>query len=206
MAIVEAAPEMGQTGLPAPPHRPARSRRPFAARGGRRVRTPTRLQMEATECGAAALGIVLAYYGRWVSLEELRVACGVSRDGSRATSLLKAARQYGLVAAGYRHEVDELRSRRLPFIVFWKFNHFVVVEGFGRNTVYLNDPATGPRVVSAAEFHEAFTGVVLACEPGPDFRRGGARPDLLRPLARRLAGSTPALAFLTVAGLGLVAL
>lgn len=169
-----------------------------------RVKTPTLLQMEAVECGAASLGIMLSYYGLIVPLPELRSNCGVSRDGSKASNVLKAGRNYGMQAKGFKKDLTQLKEIKPPYIVFWNFNHFLVVEGFVEERVCLNDPATGPRSVTIQEFDEAYTGVVLIMEPGPEFKKGGRKPSIINALLTRLQNSYKELLFCILAGFFLV--
>ena len=164
-------------------------------------RTPTILQLEVAECGAACLGIVLAHHGRWVSLETLREACGVSRDGSTAGDLANAARQYGLKVTALRREPHQLQKLPLPAILFWEFNHFVVFEGFHRGRYYVNDPANGRRTINEENFDHQFTGIAMSLEPGPEFRRGGAKPSVLRRIWPWLRDAKAPLAFASGCGL-----
>jgi NHLM bacteriocin system ABC transporter peptidase/ATP-binding protein len=185
------------------PH--AAQKPPAKSKPVRRVTTPTVLQMEAVECGAAALAMVLAHHGRVVPLEELRVDCGISRDGSKASNVLRAARAHGLVAKGFRKEPAALRQIAPPMILHWNFNHFVVLDGFDKRGVHLNDPASGPITISEPELDQAFTGVVLTFERGEAFEPGGEPPSFIAALRRRLVGASPALAFVVLAGLLLIA-
>lgn len=171
----------------------------------KRVKTPTLIQMEAVECGAAALGIIQRAHGLWVPLEQLRVDCGVSRDGSKASNVIKAAKRYGMESKGVRKEIEGLYELpEMPVIIFWNFNHFLVLEGFDGEKVFLNDPATGPRVITHDELDASFTGVVLQIKPGEGFKTGGDRPDMLGALGRRMKKHKPALVFVILCGLFLV--
>ena len=167
-------------------------------------KTPTILQMECAECGAASLAMVLAYHGLWIPLEQIRFACGVSRDGTKASNMLMAARQFGLAAKGFRKELETLEDLPMPCVIHWNFNHFVVLEGLNDKRAYINDPAVGRRAVDLAEFNLSFTGVVLAMQPGPDFRRAGRKPALFPILARELAHSKPAVMLLLAVSMALV--
>ena len=172
--------------------------------GRRRVHTPTVLQMEAAECGAASLAIVLAHHGRWVPLEQLRTECGVSRDGSKASNVVKAGRLHGFDAKGLRISPKRLAELPLPLIVFWDFNHFLVVEGYSPKGVFVNDPARGPYMVTWPEFDASFTGIALTMEPTADFVPHGSAPSVAAGLRRRLNGVRGALTLCLLAGLGLL--
>ena len=171
--------------------------------GGRRA-APTILQMETTECAAACLAMILAFFGRWVPLEELRVRCGVSRDGANAANLLRTAREYGLIAKGFRCPRERLYDIPFPMILFWEFNHFVVLEGIRGGKYYINDPEDGPRRISAQEFEENYTGVCFGFQRGPEFRRGGSKPSVLRGLRARFGHARGPLVFTAFATLALL--
>lgn len=170
-----------------------------------RTKVPTILQMEAVECGAASLAMVLAYFKCYVPLEQVRIDCGVSRDGSKASNLLKVASKYGLEAHGYRKSVERVRELKGPMILHWNFNHFIVLERFSKKGAYINDPATGRRVVSYEEFELSFTGVVITFEPSNKFKPMGNRESNIKVLLSRLKESKTALAYGFLIGLILVA-
>ena len=171
-----------------------------------RVTTPVLLQMHATECGAACLGSVLGYFGRWAPLTELREKCEVSRDGSSAASIARAARHYGLECKGLSVRADQVRKLPLPLVLFWQFSHFVVLEGFDDRWFYLNDPATGRRRISVEEFNKGYSSIALKFKRGADFKPGGDRPGLFRQLGTLLAGSGSALTGAIASGLMLTLL
>jgi NHLM bacteriocin system ABC transporter peptidase/ATP-binding protein len=165
--------------------------------------------MEAVECGAASLAMILAFFKCYMNLQQLRFLCGVSRDGSKAGTIMKAARSLGMEAVGKQLDLDVLAMLAPPAIVFWEFNHYVVWEGqgrrFGKPVYYINDPAQGHRVLTPEEFGAGFTGIVLTLRPGPEFKPSGRPPRLLRDIPGRLRGTHGALAIAVLAGLLLVA-
>ena len=166
---------------------------------GKVAKVPMVMQLEALECGAACLTMILAYYRKWIPLEEVRKDCGVSRDGSNLKNIYLAAQSYGLEPHGYRMELDAVMHQvKYPCIIHWDFNHYVVLDGFSGNKAVLNDPARGIVKVSMEEFNEAFTGIVMTFEPGPNFVPSGKPKSTLAFAGKRLQGAGPAVAFVAL--------
>ncbi len=165
----------------------------------RNRKVPVIMQLEALECGAACLCMILAYYGKWIPLEQVRSDCGVSRDGSNARNMVNAARSYGLEAKGHRMEPEVLKKEGVfPCIVHWEFNHFIVVTGFKGGKVYVNDPARGSVTMSEEEFDDGFTGITLRFKPTEAFQPGGKPKSVLEYAKKRLKGAGPAVAFVII--------
>ncbi len=166
------------------------------------AKVPIIMQMEALECGAACLAMVMAYYEKWVPLAQVRVDCGVSRDGSNAKNMLRAARSYGFIAKGFRCEPQALqKDGGFPCIIHWNFNHFVVLNGFKRGKAIINDPARGTCMVSMEEFDRSFTGICLKFEPGESFEPGGKPKSVWSFAAKRLKGTGTAIAFVVLSSM-----
>lgn len=170
----------------------------------KRVKTPTLFQHEALECGAACLGIILAYYKKFIPLAKLRLDCGVSRDGSNAFNIVKAAANYDLDPFCNILSLSQLPEHKAPFIVFWKFNHFVVVEGISKNKVYINDPATGPRIIPFSEFENNFTGVIVKLTPSKDFKPSGRPQNYKSEIFRWIKSFKLDMLFVILCGIGLI--
>lgn len=163
------------------------------------AKVPVVMQMEALECGAASLAMICAYYNKWIPLEQIRVDCGVSRDGANAKNILVAARSYGFTAKGYRYEPDDLKKHgKFPCIIHWNFNHFVVLDGFKGNKAVINDPAKGNYTVSMETFDKSFTGICLMFEPNEKFVESGKRKSVFAFAMSRLRGAKTAVAFVVL--------
>ncbi len=168
------------------------------------AKTPTVYQMEATECGAASLSMVMGYFGRHMALEQLRIETGVSRDGCNAKNILRAARKFGLKAAGYRKSLEGLLECTPPCIIHWIFNHFAVREGVKGEYAYINDPAMGRRKLTMEDIDDCFTGIVLTFELTESFERTKQKKTLLSFVKIRLKGQYASLTALFSIGLCLV--
>lgn len=169
------------------------------------AKTPVVMQLEAVECGAACLAMILAYYAKWVPLETLRKDCGVNRDGTNPYNIVCAAEMYGLDSVGHQYEIDEIKKEgTFPCIIHWNFNHFVVLKGFRHNKVYINDPESGSQVISMEEFDQSFTGFCLEFTPNKNFQPSGQKKSIFKFIKKRLFAIRKALIFtgiITVIGL-----
>ncbi len=166
-----------------------------------RVRTPLVLQIEAAECGAACLTSILGWYGRWERLEDVRTACGIGRDGCSMGDIVRAAKEYGLVAQGWKQEIEDLENLNLPIILFWEFRHFVILEGISKGKFHINDPAHGRRTIDKEGIDRGYTGVVVTVEPSESFQRNKKPPSVMRQLWPWIKDFKPALVIAVLAGL-----
>ncbi|MCR5626155.1 MAG: NHLP family bacteriocin export ABC transporter peptidase/permease/ATPase subunit [Lachnospiraceae bacterium] len=163
------------------------------------ARVPVIMQMEEVECGAACLNMILAYYKKFLPLEEIREACGVSRDGSTAGNILRAAKSFGLKAKGYKYNLSRLMEKAsYPCIVFWDMEHFIVLKGFRNGKVYINDPARGSLTMPLNDFETFYSGIVLVFSPDEEFVPSGRPKSVLGFVKKRMKGTSDAVCFTVI--------
>ncbi|MDQ5983753.1 MAG: Lactococcin-G-processing and transport ATP-binding protein LagD [Eubacteriales bacterium SKADARSKE-1] len=167
----------------------------------KKTKVPVVMQMEALECGAACLAMIIAYHGKWIPLEKVRADCAVSRDGSNLRDMVNAANAYGLETEAYKCGLEDIKTLPLPAIIHWNFNHFVVLNAFKRDKAIINDPARGTVTVSMDEFDKAFTGVILCLEKGKNFKKGGKPKSVISFAKTRLRGTLVPFVFVVLTGL-----
>ena len=137
------------------------------------------LQYSAVECGACSLASILRFYGRYETIPTLRELLGVSRDGSKAADILRGARSLGLESKGMKLPFEAFQEDNFPCIIFWEFNHFLVLEGFKKGRAYLSNPALGRHSVTIEEFKTSYSGVAMLFKPTPEFKKGGTKEPSL---------------------------
>jgi len=164
----------------------------------KRKKTPTIIQMEAIECGAVCLGIILAYYKKFVSMEELRDTCGISREGCSVLNIIQGAQKFQIHAEALKTEIHDLHSMQFPMIIFWKFNHFIVLEGVKKNKFFINDPACGHRTVYFDEFNKSFTGIAIEMKKTENFKKSGTSPSLYQTVKKRLSGMQSSIIYILI--------
>ena len=166
------------------------------------AKVPLIMQMEELECGAACLAMVMAYYGKWIPLEQVRADCGVSRDGANAKNMMQIACSYGFVVEESLCDPHTLQNNgEFPCILQWNFSHFVVLNGFKKGKAIMNDPARGIRCVPMEEFCRSFTGSCLKFQPGESFVPEGKPKSVWAFAAKRLKGTGAAIPFTVICSL-----
>lgn len=165
------------------------------------AKVPVIMQMEALECGAASLAMILAYHGKWLPLEKVRADCGVSRDGSNLKDMSMAAEAYGLEIDAYRCGMEDVKELTFPAIIHWNFNHFVVLNGFKKDKAVINDPARGTVEVSLDDFDKAFTGIAVCFNKTENFVADGKKKSVLSFAKKRLKGTLVPFIFVILTGL-----
>ena len=162
------------------------------------MKIPITIQMQPGENGAAALCMILGYYKKYVSLQEMRESCSTSRNGLSPEKFLDAAERYGLVGEMLEIDAEELKNQELPLIIVWKKKYYAIIESVHGDLVKVVDPAKGEYKLEFKKLKELYRGKAIALRPGPGFEPGGEKESLCHLLSGRIANIRSVLAALLI--------